>query len=792
MAEQKSNSPWVFDEEEFDLGKVAKLSDEEITTFRDIAFKIRHPDGKREVPWPSDCNPTREVFGDNLATQYVYEWKNGNLWNRAYEVEVTAFIALEYKLDFSSSKDCDIQSAFNRSGDVVTIALQPFEREIIASITASTIEDNKYNIKGSWAKTKIDPLLFQQSIVLANNKIKADYDKCLAAGLNETVSWDEMPPIIRNKGILFVDGEFYPSQEALYYKGANDPKAIANKNDDKYIMWRRASDFIDFDLPVIFKDSNNLNQSIQPQHVRMGSADNAWLMSVVSVMALKPALIANLFLSKDGANNAAQNNEDKMYGFYRMRLCDRGVWTECIIDDVLPCQPYYRPVMAHTKDNDQLWPHLIEKVYAKVRGNCYEALDEGNPAAAFMDLTGYPIEIFDVQECDTDLLFEKINKSYNGSYNMLAVAICNADGRVDDVEGRIGLLSTHTYSVLGINMNEERIRLRDPFGKNEDKFKGQYNTVEKNKDGIIWVSFGEFVEYFSNVTVCYSANDYKEARQTIDISYDREKKEVSVPVLKLTVPNGGNVEYLGLSQKDIMSRDPNETRKQQLDMCLFVFKSNGNGNTLDATQDTPYGYIPMSTQGNKFVKFGASADDVKSNDLSTGLTWKNGDRLTDGTYYLVPWTSGVQWESEQKGNDGDVQYIGLTVHGQCGGGAGFSIAPVDGYTAKDIDPVLLAYAFKYGEKKQWEDLERRHFQCGQLDVWAGRNTCQDKNLLFSMTPSEATNVTNALGYTSFRVGQEQKFKVEVGQTTLFAVNVPINPFNEYSSVYKYALTNEWL
>eukprot|EP01083_Nonionella_stella_P299177 1015205_1 len=243
-------------------------------------------------------------------------------------------------------------------------------------------------------------------------------------------------------------------------------------------------------------------------------------------------------------------------------------------------------------------------------------------------------------------------------------------------------------------MDEQRIRLRDP----------EYNNIEENNNGIIWLSFSEFVQYFTSVIVCYSDTQYKEARQTTDILY----------VLIL---------------------------------------------------------IPMSTQRNKFVKFGASDEDVKTNDLSSGISWKNGDRLSEGTYFLVPYTSGIHWESDEKGSDDDVRYIGLTVHGTCTNGD-FSLQPVDGFSGNDIDPVLLKYAFKYGEKKQWQDLERRHLQMGQLDIYAGKNTCQDKNLLFTMTPTEFTNVVNASGYYDFKLNQEKQFKINVGETVLFAVNVP--------------------
>ncbi len=40
-----------------------------------------------------------------------------------------------------------------------------------------------------------------------------------------------------------------------------------------------------------------------------------------------------------------------------------------------------------------------------------------------------------MKEYVTDLIFEKINKSYNGGgYNLLAVAVCNEENDIENVE----------------------------------------------------------------------------------------------------------------------------------------------------------------------------------------------------------------------------------------------------------------------------------------------------------------------------------------------------------------------
>jgi len=379
-------------------------------------------------------------------------------------------------------------------------------------------------------------------------------------------------------------------------------------------------------------------------------------------------------------------------------------------------------------------------------------------------LTGFPTETYDVDECDMDLLFSQLASSYNENvFNLLAVAICDgSSGNAED----IGLITSHCYSLLDIDLKSERIQLRDPMGQTDEQF----------IDGIVWISFGEFVQYFGTLIVCHSDDKYKEARQVVDISFNSETQQLSVPILKLTVPKDGNVDYLGLSQKSF----GNTT---QIDMSLFIVKSENE--TMDLPKDELFGFMPLSAQQNKYVKFGCS--DEETNDISTGLAWKSEKKFEEGTYFLIPWTSGVQWSNdEQKENEN--KYIGLTVHGQ----GELNIQIVDGMQGKEINSILMAFAFKYGETKIWGDLDRRHFVNGQMDVYCGKNVCDDKKLIFSMTASEQTNVTNAAGFPSFEVNKTRDFEIGCGESVLFACNVPKDPNKSYSSAYKFALKNEYL
>ena len=140
-------------------------------------------------------------------------------------------------------------------------------------------------------------------------RIKDEYDKCMKCGIDENVSWKEMPAILTENKLLFVDGEFYPSNDSLYFAGGDALKDCK----ERYIMWRRAAHVFDGSssksgsaLPMIFRSPSGLEKCVLPTCVKQGDSDDAWLTSVISVLALRPDLIACLFETKDSSFECAR------------------------------------------------------------------------------------------------------------------------------------------------------------------------------------------------------------------------------------------------------------------------------------------------------------------------------------------------------------------------------------------------------------------------------------------------------------------------------------------------------
>ena len=238
-----------------------------------------------------------------------------------------------------------------------------------------------------------------------NIRTKEEMDDILGAGLNEYSDLSTIREKIFKREMIFVDGSFYPSNDSLYLDGDQ-----SERSEEEYLMWRRVGDFWK-QYPRIFANPKNLKDCVHPSYVKQGDVDDAWLLAAVASIALKPELIANLFITKDDfqAFETKQKKIDLMFGLIRMKICNAGIWRETFVDDFLPCKAYGKPVYCNTpKAIDQLWPSMIEKCYAKQYG-CYERLSgadprTANPCFAFTDLTQCPSVVVDFSEYSVEFL----------------------------------------------------------------------------------------------------------------------------------------------------------------------------------------------------------------------------------------------------------------------------------------------------------------------------------------------------------------------------------------------------
>lgn len=200
-----------------------------------------------------------------------------------------------------------------------------------------------------------------------------------------------------------------------------------------------------------------VKKEIGPSQVRQGAVGNCWFLSALAVVAEKPHLVKQL-LPHAGLN-------DK--GVYQINLCMDGAWAPIIVDSNLPvvvedlsnkksnmgkhsrrggvplssCDSLMAYPAFCAVPDQQLWPALVEKAYAKAHGS-YVQLSGGFIAEGLNDLTGAPTEtiVFSAGLFDRDELWARLLSFHEAGF-LMGVATSG---------GGDGLVGGHAYSLLDV------------------------------------------------------------------------------------------------------------------------------------------------------------------------------------------------------------------------------------------------------------------------------------------------------------------------------------------------------
>ncbi len=154
----------------------------------------------------------------------------------------------------------------------------------------------------------------------------------------------------------FYDPEFPPVDASVF-------RADLGQQMDSVVHWRRPHEFMISDSHSDMHDAIKLFlKDIEPSDIKPGPHSYKWILCAIASLAERPALVHNLFVTK----------EYKPNGAYRMKVNKSGVWMETTIDDYMPCALDGPPLFTRTHGNE-LWVQLLEKAYAKMHG-CYSNL----------------------------------------------------------------------------------------------------------------------------------------------------------------------------------------------------------------------------------------------------------------------------------------------------------------------------------------------------------------------------------------------------------------------------------
>ena len=290
------------------------------------------------------------------------------------------------------------------------------------------------------------------------------------------------------------------------------------------IEWRRCYDN---------KRCKFISNHIEPCDVIQGDVGDCWLMGAIACLAEHHGALHNLF----------EYRQVSVYGMYTVNLYKKAEkrWVKITVDDKIPyLKSSNKPLFAQSIDNE-IWPLILEKVFAKFVGN-YSKLKGGSIAWALEVLTGDCVMKFSQRErtwqkyrmvnvnkeinprsvkffgthekYDSDKMFD-IFKEYDSQYSVLAAYIANNS----EWKQSNGLIAGHAYSIIRVEEigNNKLLQLRNPWGKFEwngdwsDKSglwnihkytKLRLNPSDKN-DGVFWINWFDFQSIFTDVDICH-------------------------------------------------------------------------------------------------------------------------------------------------------------------------------------------------------------------------------------------------------------------------------------------------
>ncbi len=261
-----------------------------------------------------------------------------------------------------------------------------------------------------------------------------------------------------------------------------------------------------------------------------------------------------------------------------------------IIDDNFPTSGSKKLAFAGISDkSNNIWPIILEKAWAKVNRN-YENILEGNSPEALEFLTPAPIETFTHGEVENEILTKKILEGLEKNKMIFADIIPEPGSSIKKLS-ELGLITNHAYLVIGTakvkNPNGDDIlllKLKNLLGINEwsgdwsdNSLKWTKQSIEVTKlkrkeDGIFWMSFNDYLQFYTNTHISYLDPNYEYTCQKFRHA---GKNGQNVARIEVTKPGSGYF-IVNLKSQRIYRKSKNPTYENPF-CSMIVFKETNDG-----------------------------------------------------------------------------------------------------------------------------------------------------------------------------------------------------------------------
>ena len=437
----------------------------------------------------------------------------------------------------------------------------------------------------------------------------------------------------------FVDTIFQPSQESLFNniseipdEQRKYPKFVKDKKRqmltkenyalrlDKY-DWSKLNKIKNVSRLNMFRETKNMKDDI----VQGELGNNNFLSVLISLLENDKSNIKRII------NPGARGSD----GAFESKVFINGEPVPVVLDDQFPVSSTNKLAFCGINDSSgNIWPIIIEKAWAKCN-KTYENIISGNATESLEFLTPAPIDTFPHEEEDNNYLLENIKMALNNKYIVLADTNINENANVEKL-AKLGLITNHAYQVIDTanikNPNGDDIqllKLKNLLGKNE--WSGDWSdnslkwtqeaidhiNLEKKEDGIFWMSFNDYLQFYSCTHICHLNPNYnynfvknKVYKQRVPNPYNLSKIVVNKP--------GKGYFVVNLKSTRIYQILKNNPNYENPSCSMEVFTEGENGQLIYIGND-------FGKKDRLYVK----CDNIKKGNYYVSVSFTNKDDTKD-------------------------------------------------------------------------------------------------------------------------------------------------------------------
>ena len=446
----------------------------------------------------------------------------------------------------------------------------------------------------------------------------------------------------------FVDTIFPPNQDSLFNSISeipDEPKKYPKFAKNKKRQLRTLNDYslrqdkYDWAKLNLIKNVNRLNvyrenRNMKDDVVQGELGNNNFLSVLLALIQNDKTTIKNIINPQAKASDSA----------FESIVFINGEPVPVVIDDHFPVLSTNKLAFCGINDiSGNIWPIIIEKTWAKCN-KTYENIISGNATECLEFLTPAPVDTYDHLAEDNNNLFDNIRNALNNKYIVLADTDINENINVEKL-ANLGLITNHAYQIIDTatvkNPNGDDIqllKLKNLLGKNE--WCGDWSdnslkwtqeamdliNLEKKEDGIFWMSFNDYLQFYSFTHICHLNPNY---------NYNFVKNKV----YKQRVPNPFNLTkvvinrdgkgyfVVNLKSTQIYQKLKNNPNYENPNCSMEVFKDGENGELIYigsdfGKKDRLYVKCDQLKKGNYYVSVSFTNKDEKkdfsvSNEVET-------------------------------------------------------------------------------------------------------------------------------------------------------------------------------